>query len=143
MIKQKEDESLWSFVGRFNNEMLEVHDLRIDMMISILFHRLKKDPLASALARDLPESVEQLMEIMQNNIHEEGINTMKDVEWVRYGRGRDRKDGEGQLRGRSEKDPGRYTYTKYQEYTPLSITKTWALMMVEKVKESISKQEKI
>ncbi|KAL0449612.1 UNVERIFIED_CONTAM: hypothetical protein Slati_1517600 [Sesamum latifolium] len=31
-IRQKEDESLKNFIGRFNNETLEIQDLRIDMM---------------------------------------------------------------------------------------------------------------
>ncbi|KAL2224135.1 UNVERIFIED_CONTAM: hypothetical protein Sindi_2943200 [Sesamum indicum] len=41
-IRQREDETLKSFVGRFNNEMIEIQDLRIDMMVSILIHGLKK-----------------------------------------------------------------------------------------------------
>ncbi|KAK4397423.1 hypothetical protein Sango_1578900 [Sesamum angolense] len=49
-IRQQEDESLKSFIGQFNNETLEVHDLRIDMMVSILIHGLKKGPFASTLA---------------------------------------------------------------------------------------------
>ncbi|KAL0333979.1 UNVERIFIED_CONTAM: hypothetical protein Sangu_1554100 [Sesamum angustifolium] len=51
-IRQQEDESLKSFIGRFNNETLEVHDLRIDKMVSIIRHRLKRGPFASALVRD-------------------------------------------------------------------------------------------
>ncbi|KAL0315040.1 UNVERIFIED_CONTAM: hypothetical protein Scaly_2895400 [Sesamum calycinum] len=35
-IRQKEDESLKKFIGRFNNETLEIQDIRIDMMLSIL-----------------------------------------------------------------------------------------------------------
>ncbi|KAL0303746.1 UNVERIFIED_CONTAM: hypothetical protein Sradi_6242700 [Sesamum radiatum] len=77
-IKQKEDESLKSFIGRFNNETLEIQDLRIDMMVNILIHGLQKGPLASALARDPPEDVEQLMRIAQKYIDEEKINAMKD-----------------------------------------------------------------
>ncbi|KAL0400315.1 UNVERIFIED_CONTAM: hypothetical protein Sradi_2374800 [Sesamum radiatum] len=55
-IRQREDESLKNFIGRFNNETLEVQDLRIDMIVSILIHGLKKGPLASALARDPRET---------------------------------------------------------------------------------------
>ncbi|KAL0355820.1 UNVERIFIED_CONTAM: hypothetical protein Sradi_4028900 [Sesamum radiatum] len=62
-IRQGEGESLKNFIGRFNNETLEVQDLKIDMIVSILIHGLKKGPLASALARDPPEDVEQLMKI--------------------------------------------------------------------------------
>ncbi|KAL0409420.1 UNVERIFIED_CONTAM: hypothetical protein Sradi_1876400 [Sesamum radiatum] len=51
-IRQREDESLKNFIGWFNNETLEVQDLRVDMIVSILIHGLKKGPLASALARD-------------------------------------------------------------------------------------------
>ncbi|KAL0404043.1 UNVERIFIED_CONTAM: hypothetical protein Sradi_2045100 [Sesamum radiatum] len=68
------------FARRFNNETLEVQDLRIDMIVSILIHGLKKGPLASALARDPPEDVEQLMKIAQKYIDEEEINAMKDGE---------------------------------------------------------------
>ncbi|KAK4386277.1 hypothetical protein Sango_2498300 [Sesamum angolense] len=44
-IRQRKDKSLKSFIGRFNNDILEVHDLRIDMMVSILIHGLKRGPL--------------------------------------------------------------------------------------------------
>ncbi|KAL2251884.1 UNVERIFIED_CONTAM: hypothetical protein Sindi_2310700, partial [Sesamum indicum] len=67
--------------GRFNNETLEVQDLRIDMMISILIHGLKKGVFASALARDLPTDVEQLMALAQKYIEQEEMNAMKDKEW--------------------------------------------------------------
>ncbi|KAL0434821.1 UNVERIFIED_CONTAM: hypothetical protein Sradi_0190000 [Sesamum radiatum] len=82
-IRQKEDESLKNFIGRFNNETLEVQDLRIDMMVSILIHGLRKGPLASALARGPPEDVEQLMRVVQKYIDDEEINAMKDGEWQR------------------------------------------------------------
>ncbi|KAL0292718.1 UNVERIFIED_CONTAM: hypothetical protein Sradi_6977500 [Sesamum radiatum] len=35
-IRQKEDESLKKFIGRFKNEILQIQDIRIDMMLSIL-----------------------------------------------------------------------------------------------------------
>ncbi|KAL2249814.1 UNVERIFIED_CONTAM: hypothetical protein Sindi_2455100 [Sesamum indicum] len=57
-IRQGSDKSLKNFIGRFNNETLEVQDLRIDMMTSILIHGLQKGPFASALARDPPENIE-------------------------------------------------------------------------------------
>ncbi|KAL2232074.1 uncharacterized protein LOC105179070 [Sesamum indicum] len=66
MIRQKEDETLKSFMGRFNNETLEVQDLRIDIMVSIFIHGLKKGPFASVLARDLPTDVERLMGLHKN-----------------------------------------------------------------------------
>ncbi|KAL0320511.1 UNVERIFIED_CONTAM: hypothetical protein Sradi_5312600, partial [Sesamum radiatum] len=82
-IRQGENESLKNFIGIFNNETLEVQDLRIDMIVSILIHGLKKGPLASALARDPSEDVDQLMKIAQKYIDEEEINAMKDGEWQR------------------------------------------------------------
>ncbi|KAL0413572.1 UNVERIFIED_CONTAM: hypothetical protein Sradi_1558900 [Sesamum radiatum] len=57
-IKQREEELLKSSIGRFNNETLEVHDLWIDMMVSILMYGLKKGPFALALTRDPPEDIE-------------------------------------------------------------------------------------
>ncbi|KAL2251819.1 UNVERIFIED_CONTAM: Retrovirus-related Pol polyprotein from transposon opus [Sesamum indicum] len=80
-IRQGENESLRSFMGRFNNETLEVQDLRIDMMTSIIIHGLKKGVFASALARDPPADVEQLMAVAQKYIDEEEMNAMKDEEW--------------------------------------------------------------
>ncbi|KAL2231182.1 UNVERIFIED_CONTAM: hypothetical protein Sindi_1712600 [Sesamum indicum] len=41
-IRQRDNETLKNFMGRFNNETLEVQDLRIDMMVSILIHGQKK-----------------------------------------------------------------------------------------------------
>ncbi|KAL0329078.1 UNVERIFIED_CONTAM: hypothetical protein Sradi_4894500 [Sesamum radiatum] len=79
-IRQQEDESLKSFIGHFNNETLEVHDLRIDMMVSILIHGLKRGSFASALARDPLKDVEQLMRFSQKYIDEEEMNTMKEGE---------------------------------------------------------------
>ncbi|KAL2235268.1 UNVERIFIED_CONTAM: hypothetical protein Sindi_1259000 [Sesamum indicum] len=89
-------------MGRFNNEALEVQDLRIDMMVNILIHGLKKGSLASALARDLPTDVEQLMAMAQIYINEEEMNAMKDGEWRSKGRDRNRdfeKGGEASSRG--------------------------------------------
>ncbi|KAL0411712.1 UNVERIFIED_CONTAM: hypothetical protein Slati_3760900 [Sesamum latifolium] len=103
---QREDESLKNFIGRFNNETLEIQDLRIDMMVSILIHGLKKGPLASALARDPPEDVEQLMRVAQKYIDEEEINAMKDGEWQRArDKGRWRDNKEKNLRTDKERDP--------------------------------------
>ncbi|KAL2232546.1 UNVERIFIED_CONTAM: hypothetical protein Sindi_1434600 [Sesamum indicum] len=82
-IRQREDETLKAFMGRFNNEVLEVQDLRIDMMVSILIHGLKKGPFASALARDPPTGTEQLVEMAQKYIDEEEMNAMKDNDWTR------------------------------------------------------------
>ncbi|KAL0403713.1 UNVERIFIED_CONTAM: hypothetical protein Sradi_2012100 [Sesamum radiatum] len=65
------------------------------MIVSILIHGLKKGPLASALARDPPQDVEQLMKIAQKYIDEEEINAMKDGEWHRSrdrGRWKDNKE---------------------------------------------------
>ncbi|KAL2226623.1 UNVERIFIED_CONTAM: hypothetical protein Sindi_2021000 [Sesamum indicum] len=79
-IRQREEEMLKSFVGRFNNEMIEIQDLCIEMMVSILIHGLKKGPFASALARDPPGDAEQLMALAQKYIDEEEMNAMKDYE---------------------------------------------------------------
>ncbi|KAL0410964.1 UNVERIFIED_CONTAM: hypothetical protein Slati_3686100 [Sesamum latifolium] len=130
-IRQREDESLKNFIGRFNNETLEVQDLRIDMMVSILIHGLKKGPFASALARDPPEDVEQLMRIAQKYIDEEEINAMKDGEWQRSrDRGQWKDSREKQVRMEKERDPP--YKLKFHRYTPLTTTRTKALMMVEK-----------
>ncbi|KAL2235297.1 UNVERIFIED_CONTAM: hypothetical protein Sindi_1261900 [Sesamum indicum] len=58
-IWQKGDESLKSFIGRFNNETLA-------------------GSFAWALARDPREDVEQLMRLAQKNIDEEEMNAIKD-----------------------------------------------------------------
>ncbi|KAL2246226.1 UNVERIFIED_CONTAM: hypothetical protein Sindi_2890800 [Sesamum indicum] len=47
-IRQREDETLKNFMGRFNNETLEVQELRIDMLVSILIHGLRKSSFASS-----------------------------------------------------------------------------------------------
>ncbi|KAL0394443.1 UNVERIFIED_CONTAM: Retrovirus-related Pol polyprotein from transposon gypsy [Sesamum latifolium] len=130
-IRQKEDESLKNFIGRFNNETLEIQDLRIDMMVSILIHDLKKRLFASALARDPPEDVEQLMRVAQKYIDEEEINAMKDGEWQRSkDRGRWKDSREKNVRVDKERDPP--YRPKFHRYTPLATTRTKALMMVEK-----------
>ncbi|KAL0373696.1 UNVERIFIED_CONTAM: hypothetical protein Sradi_3285300 [Sesamum radiatum] len=126
-----ESESLKNFIGRFNNETLEVQDLRIDMIVSILIHGLKKGPLASALARDPPEDVEQLMKIAQKYIDEEEINAMKDGECQRSrDRGRWKDNREKYVRTDKEKESP--YQPKFHRYTPLATTRTKALMMVEK-----------
>ncbi|KAL0373263.1 UNVERIFIED_CONTAM: hypothetical protein Sradi_3242000 [Sesamum radiatum] len=130
-IRQKEDESLKNFIGRFNNETLEVQDLRVDMIVSILIHGLKKGPLASALARDPPEDIEQSMKVGQKYIDEEEINAMKEGEWQRSKeRGRWKDIREKNVRGDKERDlPYR---PKFHRYTPLATNRAKAQMMVEK-----------
>ncbi|KAL2250130.1 UNVERIFIED_CONTAM: hypothetical protein Sindi_2486700 [Sesamum indicum] len=59
-IRQREDETLKSFI--------------------ILIHGLKKGPFTSALARDPPSDVEQLMALAQKYIDEEEMNAMKESE---------------------------------------------------------------
>ncbi|XP_011101271.1 uncharacterized protein LOC105179364 [Sesamum indicum] len=100
-IRQRDNETLKNFMGTLNNKTLEVQDLRIDMMVSILIHGLKKGPFASALARDPPTDVEQLMRLAQKYIDQEEMNAIKDGEWLGSGdRGRDgdRVRGEGDKR---------------------------------------------
>ncbi|KAL0288948.1 UNVERIFIED_CONTAM: hypothetical protein Scaly_2715700 [Sesamum calycinum] len=43
--------------------------------------KARRWPFASALARDTPTDVEQLMQLAQKYIDEEQMNAMKDVEW--------------------------------------------------------------
>ncbi|KAL2243874.1 uncharacterized protein LOC105157488 [Sesamum indicum] len=133
-IRQGESEPLKKFMGTFNNETLEVQDLRIDMMVSILIHGLKKGPLASALARNPPTDVEQLMAMAQKYIDEEEMNAMKDGEWRTrlqdrgFSRTRERKEG-----GSSKPDKGKEPLykPKFHNYTPLGMTRSKALMLVE------------
>ncbi|KAL0453504.1 UNVERIFIED_CONTAM: hypothetical protein Slati_1328500 [Sesamum latifolium] len=124
-IRQKEDESLKNFIGRFNNETLEIQDLRIDMMVSILIHGLKKGPFASALARDPPEDVEQLIRVAQKYIDEEEINAMKDGEWQKSkDRGRWKDSRRKNVREDKERDPPyrpNIPDSRQQRNTPASI----------------------
>ncbi|KAL2253091.1 UNVERIFIED_CONTAM: hypothetical protein Sindi_0103800 [Sesamum indicum] len=102
-IRQREEETLKNFMGRFNNEVLEVQDLRIDMIVSILIHGLKKGPFASALAQDPPTGTEQLMEMAQKYIDEKEMNAIKDNEWIRDpGQSKGERSREGKQQ--SEKD---------------------------------------
>ncbi|KAL2249904.1 UNVERIFIED_CONTAM: Retrovirus-related Pol polyprotein from transposon gypsy [Sesamum indicum] len=110
-LPPRDNETLKNFMGRFNNETLEVQDLRIDMMVSILIHGLKKGSFASALARDPPMDVEQLM---------------------RLSRYRDSRRGEGDKRQKFDKGRDPPYQPKYHNYIPLNTTRAKALMMVEK-----------
>ncbi|XP_011100539.1 uncharacterized protein LOC105178706 [Sesamum indicum] len=118
-------------MGRFNNETLEVQDLRIDMMVSILIHGLKKGLFASALARDPPTNVEQLMRLAQKYINEEEMNAMKDGEWLGARRTRDHESG-NDLRQNADRTRDPPYRPKYHRYTPLNTTRTKALLTVEK-----------
>ncbi|KAL2236614.1 UNVERIFIED_CONTAM: Retrovirus-related Pol polyprotein from transposon [Sesamum indicum] len=135
-IRQGENESLKNFMGRFNNKTLEVQDLRIDMMTSILIHGLKKGVFASALARDPPVDTEQLMAMAQKYIDEEEMNAMKDEEWrVTTERARDgRFARDRDMRPKKEREKEPPYQPKYSRYTPLNMTRAKALMMVEKDK---------
>ncbi|KAL2245881.1 UNVERIFIED_CONTAM: hypothetical protein Sindi_2856300 [Sesamum indicum] len=64
---------------RFNDEILEGQDLRIDMMTSMLIHELKKGPFASALARDQPGDTKHLIHLARKYIDEES-NAIR-TEW--------------------------------------------------------------
>ncbi|KAL2235240.1 UNVERIFIED_CONTAM: hypothetical protein Sindi_1256200 [Sesamum indicum] len=122
-------------MGRFNNKTLEVQDLRIDMMTSILIHGLKKGVFASTLARDPPADVEQLMAVAQNYIDEEEMNAMKDEEWrvtAERARDGDHSNKERDVRTKREKEREPPYQSKYSKYTPLNMTRAKALMMVEK-----------
>ncbi|XP_011078669.1 uncharacterized protein LOC105162367 [Sesamum indicum] len=121
-------------MGRFNNETLEVQDLRTDMMVSILIHGLKKGSFTSALARNPPNDVEQLMALAQKYIDEEEMNAMKDAE--RRDREQVRKKphetGEGSgSRTRNDRPRELKYQPKYHNYTPLAMMHEKAFMMVE------------
>ncbi|KAL2232853.1 UNVERIFIED_CONTAM: hypothetical protein Sindi_1465300 [Sesamum indicum] len=133
-IRQGENESLKNFMGRFINETLEVQDLRIDMMTSILIHGLKKGVFTSALARDPPIDTEQLMAMAQKYIDEEEMNAMKDEEWrVTSERARDgRFIRDRDMRPKKEKEREPPYQPKYSKYTPLNMTRAKALMLVER-----------
>ncbi|KAL2243316.1 UNVERIFIED_CONTAM: hypothetical protein Sindi_0449600 [Sesamum indicum] len=133
-IRQMEDETLKNFIGRFNNETLEVQELRIDMLVSILIHGLRKSSFASALARDPPTDVEQLMALAQKYIDEEEMNAMKDLErrerdYVPRRPQENREGGHKQPKTEKRKEP-KYI-PKYHSYTPLAMSREKALMMVE------------
>ncbi|XP_011069450.1 uncharacterized protein LOC105155274 [Sesamum indicum] len=131
-IRQQDNEGLKSFMGRFNNETLEVPDLKIDMMVSILIHGLKKGALASALARDPPSDVEQLMCMAQKYIDEEEMNAMKDGEWrIEHGRDRGHYDKDDR-RPKYEWNKEPHYQQKYHKYTPLNTTRAKALLLVER-----------
>ncbi|XP_011069645.1 uncharacterized protein LOC105155468 [Sesamum indicum] len=123
-IRQREDETLKTFMGRYNNEVLEVQDLRIDMMVSILIHGMQKGPFASALARDPPMGTEQLMEMAQKYIDEEEMNAMKDSYWSKDpARMRGERSREGKQRAEGDrKRKGPYV-PRYHRYTPLTTTR--------------------
>ncbi|KAL2249812.1 UNVERIFIED_CONTAM: hypothetical protein Sindi_2454900 [Sesamum indicum] len=120
MIRQGSDKFLKNFIEKFNNETLEVQDLRIDMMTSILIHGLQKGPFASALARDPPGNVEQLMHLAHKYIDEKEMNPIKDKEW----------EG-GRDRDRQRLDEEKPIQLKYHKYTPLITSREQAMMMVE------------
>ncbi|KAL2240129.1 UNVERIFIED_CONTAM: Retrovirus-related Pol polyprotein from transposon [Sesamum indicum] len=133
-IRQREDETLKNFMGRFNNETLEVQELRIDMLVSILIHGLRKGSFASALARDPPYDVEQLMAIAQKYIDEEEMNAMKDSErrereYIPRRPHEGRGGGNDKPKTEKRKEP-KYV-PKYHNYTPLAMSREKALMMVE------------
>ncbi|KAL2232085.1 UNVERIFIED_CONTAM: Retrovirus-related Pol polyprotein from transposon [Sesamum indicum] len=131
-IRQREDETLKTFMGRFNNEVLEVQDLRIDMMVSILIHGLQKGPFASALARDPPTGTEQLMEMAQKYIDEEEMNAMKDNYWSRDPtRTKGERSREGKQRAEGDRERKGPYVPRYHRYTPLMTTREKVMMMVE------------
>ncbi|KAL2226150.1 UNVERIFIED_CONTAM: hypothetical protein Sindi_1973700, partial [Sesamum indicum] len=129
-IRQREDEALRNFMGRFNNETLEVQELRIDMLVSIFIHGLRKGPFTSALARD----VEQLMALAQKYIDEEEMNAMKDSkrrdrDYASRRPHENREGGGNKQKQEKQKEP-KYI-PKYHNCTPLAISREKALMMVE------------
>ncbi|KAL0444287.1 UNVERIFIED_CONTAM: hypothetical protein Slati_2151400 [Sesamum latifolium] len=106
-IRQKDDETLRTFIGRLNTEVL-VPDLRVDMMTPILIHGLKMGTLASALARDPPVVIEEIHMIAEKYILEEEMNILKENEWkVQATKNKDQKKGKKgkeKVKPKSEKD---------------------------------------
>ncbi|KAG8388296.1 hypothetical protein BUALT_Bualt02G0110800 [Buddleja alternifolia] len=84
------------FFERFCNELIDVMDVGIEMIVSILIIGLKLSPFASALSRQAPKSMEELNLMAQQYIHEEEMNSMKGGGWVH-----------GPDKPRSNKDQGR------------------------------------
>ncbi|XP_011091912.1 uncharacterized protein LOC105172237 [Sesamum indicum] len=103
-------------------------------MVSILIHGLKKGPFTSALARDPPIDVERLMALAQKYIDEEEMNAMKDAERREreqtYKRPYDAKGSSGNKTKNDGPREPKYQ-PKYHNYTPLTMTRERALMMVE------------
>ncbi|XP_011100847.1 uncharacterized protein LOC105178959 [Sesamum indicum] len=133
-ICQRDDETLKSFMERFSNETLELQDLRIHMIVSILIHGLKKGPFTSALARDPSSDVEQVMALAQKYIDEEEMNAMKDSERREreqaYRRPHDtREDGGNRMKSDKPREP-KYQ-PKYHNYAPLNMSREKAVLMVE------------
>ncbi|KAG8363483.1 hypothetical protein BUALT_Bualt19G0027100 [Buddleja alternifolia] len=76
-IRQKEDESLRSFVDRFNDEALDVKGLTNEIKINVMINALKMGPFANALIRDRPFDMEELMVVAQKYIYAEEMNELK------------------------------------------------------------------
>ncbi|KAK6122123.1 hypothetical protein DH2020_044133 [Rehmannia glutinosa] len=126
------------FINRFNDEALEVQDMRIDMMMNIRVHGLKKGALASALAHNPPMDKEELMGMTQQYIQEEEMNELKDHEWSITGQEvRVRKDPRERPHFKSEKDhergrdQDRQRPAQFSRYTPLNAPRVHALMSIE------------
>ncbi|KAL2237797.1 UNVERIFIED_CONTAM: hypothetical protein Sindi_0971400 [Sesamum indicum] len=116
-IRQRKDETLKNFNGRFNNETLEVQELRIDMLVSILIHGLRKANGVST-----------------KYIDEEEMNAMKDSErrerdYAPRRPHENREGGGSKQKPEKQKEP-KYI-PKYHNYTPLAMSREKALMMVE------------
>ncbi|KAL2251369.1 UNVERIFIED_CONTAM: hypothetical protein Sindi_2259200 [Sesamum indicum] len=133
-IRQRDEETLKNFMGRFNNETLEVQELRIDMLVSILIYGLRKGPFTSALARDPAGDVEQLMALAQKYIDEEEMNAIKDFEQRErdhaHRRPTENREGSSSKSKQEKKKEPKYI-PKFHNYTPLGMSREKALMMVE------------
>ncbi|KAK4416050.1 hypothetical protein Salat_2712400 [Sesamum alatum] len=88
-IRQMARETLKGFMARFNNEMLDVQDLRIEMVTNILIHGLDKGPFASALARNPPKNMEELSEMAEQYIRKEEIGKARLNDSAKVESGRD------------------------------------------------------
>ncbi|XP_020548797.1 uncharacterized protein LOC105156437 [Sesamum indicum] len=101
---------------------------------SILIHGLKKGQFTFALARYPPDDVEQLMALAQMYIDEEEMNAMKDLERREreqiYHRPQEASEGRG-TRMKNDKPREPKYQPKYHTYTPLTVTRVKALMLVE------------
>ncbi|KAL2245877.1 UNVERIFIED_CONTAM: hypothetical protein Sindi_2855900, partial [Sesamum indicum] len=83
----------------FSIKILEVPDLRVDMMTSILIHGLKKGALASTLKRDPLDDVEELLMIDEKVYFRRGMNILKENNGKKKGR-----KGKNKAKADSEKE---------------------------------------
>lgn len=112
-----------------------MNDLRVDMMVNILVHSLRKWPLTLVLAREPPDDMERVMEIAQKYINEEEINLLKDQQWTSAGMENKEKSLRDCHQCRSDREQDRELYfwrlPKFDKYNPLNVSRAKALMTID------------